>query len=365
MLDSPPAKPTVSVIIVTANGLPYLDRCLAAVMREVDDRDTVIVVDNGSTDGGPQFIRKAYPRVRLVANRENCGFARACNQGAALATGCILVFLNQDTEVQAGWLGGLIAPLQEGNDVGLTTSCLLLMSAPDRIDLCGQDVHYTGLVFGRGHGKPAARAGGPCDVDAVSGASFAIGRELWDQLQRLDQGFFMYYEETDLSWRAQLAGFRCRYVPESRAFHDYRRHHSDLRLYYSFRNREIMLLKNWSLPTLALLAPALLIAELLELGLALSHGWRGARAKALSLGWIALHLRQIRRMRAAARTQRTLPDAHLLSSLTAEVRPTIELGPTAHVLVALANGVFRANRWAAVRLLERRRPGGSRQDALP
>lgn len=362
MLDAASPRPTACIVIVTYNGLRYLDRCLATVFQQLGEQDEVIIVDNCSTDGGPQFIREFYPAARLVENRRNCGFAAACNQGARLATGRVLVFLNQDTEVQPGWLDGLVEALDSRSDVGLTTSRLLLMSSPDRINLCGQDVHYTGLVFGRGYGKAAASHSLPCDVDAVSGASFAISRELWERLGGFDECFFMYYEETDLSWRAHLAGYRCRYVPTSLAWHDYHRSAlTETALYYSFRNRALLLLKSWSCGALLLLAPALLTAELLEVGLVLMQGRRGLRAKVRSNGWIALHLRQIHRMHAAAQAQPRVPDAVILRSLAADIRPTPDdFGVVSRTIVALANGLFRANRQAALWLLGSVAPDGQR-----
>lgn len=353
--DSVPDRHTVSIIIVTYNGLNYLATCLHSVFCDVLDTDEVIVIDNKSTDGSPQFMQETFPAVRVIENQDNHGFAAACNQGACLATGDVLVFLNQDTEVRPGWLSGLVEALDAERGVGLTTSRLLLMAAPDRIHLCGQDVHYTGLVFGRGYGQPAASQDVPGDVNAVSGASFAIRRELWERLGGFDESLYMYYEETDLSWRAQLAGYRCRYAPDSQALHDYRPDRpSESRLYYSFRNRTLLLLKNWRGITLLLLLPALLVAELLELGLALTQGWRGLRAKGKSYWWIATHLAQVRRMRASAQAQRRVSDVAILLSLVADIRPTTDdPGIAQHLIVAVANIIFRVNRGIALWLLRR------------
>lgn len=346
--------PAVSIVIVTYNGRPYLANCLASLLAQAGHDGEVVVVDNQSTDGGPQFVRERFPAVRLIENQDNRGFAAACNQGANLAAGRILVFLNQDTVVFPGWLAELLAPLVLHEDVGLTTSRLRLMSDPDRLHLCGQDVHFTGLVFGRGFGQPAASQQQPIDVDAVSGASFAIRRELWERLGGFEERLFMYYEETDLSWRVRWAGYRCRYAPDSVALHDYRSSApSEGRLYYSFRNRALLLLRNWQPGTLLLLAPALLAAELLEWGQALAQGRRGLRAKLRSYGWLFTHGGQVRQMRAAAQAQRRVSDAAMLASMTAVVDP-VETGyhPALRAFIAGANLLFRLNRRAALRLLD-------------
>lgn len=356
MGDSPAphaAAVTVSIVIVTYNGRPYLANCLTSVLAQAGHDVKVVVVDNKSSDGSPQFIREHFPAVRLAENRENRGFAAACNQGAQVANGDVLIFLNQDTVVFPGWLAELVAPLALQDDVGLTTSRLRLMSDPDRLHLCGQDVHFTGLVFGRGYGQPAASQPTPCDVDAVSGASFAIRRELWQRLGGFDEALYMYYEETDLSWRVRWAGYRCRYAPDSVALHDYRSSAPSVgRLYYSFRNRALLLLRNWQPGTLLLLAPALLAAELLEWGQALAQGRRGLRAKLRSYRWLFTHGGQVRQMRADVQAQRRVTDAAMLASMTAVVDPVENnYHPALRAFIAGANLLFRLNRRAALRVL--------------
>lgn len=335
----------VSAIVVSYNGRRYLDDCLRTVLEQLVPGDELIVVDNASTDDSPDLVRERYPEARLVRNTENRGFAAACNRGARLASGEVLVFLNQDTWVQPGWLWALIDCLQREETVGLTTSQVLMMSDPDRVHLCGQDVHFTGLVFGRGYAMRATSLQDACDVNAISGGSFAIRRKLWEKLGGFDETLYMYYEDTDLSWRAQMAGYRCRYAPASQVLHDYRPDSpSDSRLYYTFRNRWLLLLKNWRLPTLALLTPAFLVAEMLELGLALKVGRRGIRAKARSYGWIATHLGAVRRMRAAAQAGRTVSDAEILAKYLVILQPQeMPMRAVGNLCIAACNVLFALN----------------------
>ncbi|MFZ2361175.1 MAG: glycosyltransferase family 2 protein [Anaerolineae bacterium] len=345
LAKSAPAGPTASVVIVTYNGMVYLPACLQSVYRELLDADEVIVVDNRSTDGGPQLIRERFPTVRVIENLDNRGFAAACNQGARLATGQVLVFLNQDTEVRPGWLRGLIEGLGAASGAGLTTSKHLLMTQSDRINLCGQDMHFSGLSFARGFMEPAERLSAPAWVGAVSGASFAIRRELWEQLGGFDEGLFMYYEETDLCWRARLAGYRSQYRPDSTLLHDYRPgQHSYARLYYSKRNRHILLLKHWRWPTLVLLLPSLLVAELLDLGQSALIARDGLRAKLKAYGWLASHAAQVLGSRRQVQRMRTAKDWELLASCTATVS-LLELsgGKLTHAVLAVINGLFWLN----------------------
>jgi GT2 family glycosyltransferase len=338
--------------MVTYNGREYLEDCLRSVLGELGPGHEMVVVDNASTDGTPDFIQRVYPQLRLITNEINRGFAAACNQGAELASGDVLVFLNQDTHVAPGWLRALIAPLAGPSSIGLTTSRLVLMGRPDHIQACGQEVHYTGLVFGRGFGLPSDDINSPATVAAVAGTSFAVRSTLWEELGCFDETFFMYYEETDLSWRAQLAGYRCLYVPDSVIEHDWGAvRPSALRLYCSFRNRCLMLLKNWRWRTLLLLLPALVLAELIEWGLALTCGRRGLLAKVRANSWLLAHVRQIVKLHRRTQAIRTVCDADILEQRSQRVWPQVVTGGFAgRVAVAACNLLFLANHWAAHRV---------------
>ena len=243
-----------------------------------------------------------------------------------------------------GWLQGLLEPLTSDGSVGLVTSKLLLMSRPDQIQMCGQDIHYSGLVFGRGLLHPAAEYTRDEPVSAISGASFAIRRELWQRLGGFDEMYFMYYEETDLCWRAWLAGFASVYAPRSRVYHDYGLRPSPNSLYYSARNRWLLLLKHWRLPTLLLLAPGLLLAELVEWGAMLLYGRQGLSAKFRATGWLVKNMPALVDRRRVAGPTRIKPDWFLLEHCTPVIKPTLVTGGLAgKILLLPVNLLFWLN----------------------
>ncbi|MBN1933726.1 MAG: glycosyltransferase family 2 protein, partial [Anaerolineae bacterium] len=338
------ALPLLSIIVVGYNGCRYLEKCLAALQDDVTDGTEIIVVDNASTDGSADLVAVRFPTVRLIRNETNRGFAAACNQGAHVAKGDILVFLNQDTEVTQGWLLSLIEPLAQSN-IGLTTSKVLQMGRPGRIHLCGQDVHYTGLVFSRGFQDPVEYLLDAKIINAVSGASFAVRRKLWEALGGFDETFYMYYEETDLSWRAQLQGYNSYYVPASMVLHDYQEVGPGYnQLYHSMRNRVLMNLKNWQWPTLLLLAPGLLLAEVIEWFLAWRCGQPGLRAKLHTLGWLLTHPQVILRVRRCVQSNRSVSDAEILKTRTYRLNPvTVTGGVLGRSITRLCNGLFAIN----------------------
>ncbi len=156
----------------------------------------------------------------------------------------------------------------------------------------------------------------------------------------------MYYEETDLSWRALSAGYRCRYAPASQALHDLAPGTpGDARLYYNPRNRMLLLLKHWHVGTLLLLSPALLVAEVLDWDWRWRMAGAGSAPKERATGGSARIWRSCAACASAPACSGRLPDAALLRLLAANVRPaTGSIGALARGIVAIANLVFRANR---------------------
>ena len=304
-----------SVIIVLYNGLKYLEALFAALSPQLTSADELILVDNASQDGSVDWVKQHLPHHKLVKNPKNLGFALACNQGARLASGEYLVFLNQDTQPLPGWLEGLLESFKEDTCVGLTTSQVLMMQQPDLIHMCGMQIHYSGLPFGRGLMQPRDALIQTAQVGSVSGASFAIRRSLWEDLGGFDEFLYMYSEEIDLSWRACLAGFDCLYTPASQVLHDnWSERPGYLSLYYSKRNRYILLYKYWHWRTLLLLSPGLLLADFFDLAHSLRLGSRGLKASLSAWAWILTHFKSVLKVRKLAQTRRLRGDLTLLES---------------------------------------------------
>ncbi len=324
--------------------MQYLRACLDSLACEMNVGCEVILIDNASTDGSYETICTHYPQYCCTRNSTNNGFAAACNQGAALAQGDFLVFLNQDTRVCPGWLEGLLEPLRRDPAVGLATSKVLLMSRPGQINMCGQDIHFSGLAFARGLLRPPDEFDKAGPVSSVSGAAFAIRRTLWQHLGGFDERLFMYYEETDLCWRAWQAGYASYFTPHSLVYHDFGLRSSSKALYYSARNRWVLLLKHWRLPALLLLSPGLLLAELAEWGLMLINGRQGLSAKLRAYGWLARNIPGILRSRKSSLRTRTRPDWYLLHHCTATLAPKIHRGGwVGKILLVPMNFLFWLN----------------------
>jgi N-acetylglucosaminyl-diphospho-decaprenol L-rhamnosyltransferase len=206
--------PEISVVVVNYNGARWLDVCLSTLLETAPPRTEVIVVDNASSDESRALLQR-YAEVRVLPLDENRGFAGGNNAGARVARGDLLVFLNNDTRVRAGWLDALRAPLQQDAGIGFTTARLVYMHDPSIIDSAGDGWTRWGGAFKRGHGRSAEAFGTPGEVFGACGAAFMMRRTLFEELGGFDEDFFLAFEDVDLSFRARLLGSRCLYVPEA------------------------------------------------------------------------------------------------------------------------------------------------------
>jgi hypothetical protein len=318
MDTTPPlVAPRASIITVNFNGLHHMVKYLPSVYASRGNFE-VIIADNGSRDGSLEHITSHYPAVQTLPLGANIGFSAANNKAVGIARGEILVFLNPDTQVHPDWLLHLLRPFDDPS-VGLTTSKILLMSNPDRINTCGNTIHISGLVLCRGLGKGKDLFVKPEEVAAVSGAAFAIRRDLFTQLGGFDEKFFMYLEDTDLSLRSRLAGWKCVSAPESLVWHDYALRFGSQKVFDYECNRYRMLLKSLRWPTLFVLGPVFLLAEMISWGFILWSDPSNWRNKLRAYGEIKIHWREILRTRSVSQAQRRRRDRDLLRFMGSEL----------------------------------------------
>ena len=247
-----------AVIIPVWNGRADLPRCLDALLAQDYPDFQVIAVDNASDDNSADLIASEYPAVTLLRQATNRGFAGACNAGLRHAiTGDrpadVMILLNQDTEVQPGWLAGLVAPLAADPRTGMTGSKALYPDGTIQHAGADLDPQVGGLHRGLGEAD-TGQWDQPGEVDFLSGVSLAISRAAYDATGGLDEGFSpVYFEDVDWCYRVRAAGFRLLYAPASVLIHHERSAQADgsyASVYPYQRNRLRLLLKHWPLERL-------------------------------------------------------------------------------------------------------------------
>lgn len=224
----------LSVIIVNWNAREFLARCLETVFASEFDGDfEVIVVDNNSPDGSVEFIRERYPRVKVIANRDNPGFARGNNQAIREARGEYILLLNPDTEIKPDTLQVMADFMRERPDCGMA-GCKVLNPDGTLQPACRRSIPTPADAFFKLAGISRLFPRSPrfarynltylpedrlCAVDAVSGSFLFTRREVVEKIGLLDERFFMYGEDLDWCRRAQQAGYRNYYVPAASIVH--------------------------------------------------------------------------------------------------------------------------------------------------
>jgi GT2 family glycosyltransferase len=239
------------VIILNHNGRRFLDSCLPAVAgQEVAGGCEVLLVDNGSDDGSLDHVRKAYRWVRILELGRNTGFSTANNTAMREARGRHLVLLNNDTRVREGWLAALVSVADANPRAGAVTSKLVFADRPGVIQNAGVLLLDDGGGGDRGAGEQdRGQYDEPGPVFGFCGAAALLRREMLADVGCLDETFFAYYEDTDLSWRMRLRGWSVLYEPGAVVEHVHSATSGERSFFFAFhadRNRLFMLLKNAS-----------------------------------------------------------------------------------------------------------------------
>jgi hypothetical protein len=210
----------ISVIVLNWNGRHLLNGCLFSLRHQTFRDFETILVDNGSTDGSVDYVRSSFPEVRIVALDRNLGFSAGNNRGIMVARGDFIFFLNNDTEVHPDMLEELHRVIEiDPADVGSWAVKMLRWDRRDIIDNCGCAYSAFGAGYQAGSGELNDTYLAQEWVFGASGGAGCHRRSLLDEIGMFDEDFFYNNEDVDLSFRAQLAGYRCHFVPKAIVYH--------------------------------------------------------------------------------------------------------------------------------------------------
>jgi len=258
--------PLISIVILNYNGKDFVEQCLKSVLNADYPNFEVILVDNASTDGSPKLVKKVFgsdPRLKVIQNNKNLGFAEGNNIGVKIAKGDYIVFLNNDTEVDPDWIEELVGGIKSDSTIGIAQSKLLSLSNRKTIDCTGGFIDHYGWSHRRGEGKEDRQQCNRVDeIFYAVGAAMAIKRDVLSKTGVFDSRYFIYFEDVDLCWRVWLSGYRVVFVPTSIVFHMVRgtmKRQPVRTIFLSCKNNITTLLKNYELQNVAKYLPVNLI----------------------------------------------------------------------------------------------------------
>jgi GT2 family glycosyltransferase len=247
--------PLISTVILNWNGREYLPSCLRSVKRQTYSNTEIILVDNASTDGSVEAVRNSFSDLRLVVNPKNMGYGGGNNRGIREARGRYIFLLNSDTEIEENCLELLLRCIETDQAIGVTTPKIVFYDRRDIIDAAGLCIYPDGLSIGRGRLERQEKYDRSEEVFFGSGCASLYRKEMLEEIGLLDADFFAYAEDTDLGWRARLAGWKAYYVPQAMVYHHHSKTlgaYSPLKAFLVERNRIWVAWKNFPLSILFL-----------------------------------------------------------------------------------------------------------------
>jgi GT2 family glycosyltransferase len=312
------------VVVPNWNGLDSLADCLNSLQAQSVEAH-IIVVDNGSTDGSLEMLSEHYPDIEVIRHRKNKGFAGGVNPGfkRAIKLGSkYAAAFNNDAVADRQWLEKLVNELEASQGHGIAT-CKLLNASGQQLDSAGDYYTVWGLPYPRGRNESDIhKYDGQTDVFAASGGASLYRVKMLENVGLFDEDFFAYYEDVDLSFRAQLAGWKVVYVPAAVAYHQISATSSKIKgfsTYQTLKNLPILLLKNVPGRFLFRLSWRLLVVQALFFGRAVmrGQGWAAVKGKAKCVWLFPGTLRKRRRIQ----QQKKVSDEYIWASLVHDLPP--------------------------------------------
>lgn len=259
----------VSIIILNWNGKKFLKNCLISLKKVNYQPLEIIVVDNHSSDGSQDYVKRFHPQVKLIENRENYGFAKGNNLGFKAASGDYLLFLNNDTQVTPDFLKTMMVNFQKDSLIGCVQPQMRVMDQPNLIDEVGAYLTATGFLYHFGYRKDyrQKKYQKKRTIFSAKGACLLIPRKVLKKTGLFDEDFFIFFEETDLCFRIWLAGYKVIYEPKSVIYHvvggdTTDKYKYERRIYLIFKNMNCCYLKNFGLFNFLRIYPFFLAVQL-------------------------------------------------------------------------------------------------------
>ncbi len=279
--------PRVTINLLGWNSKNYLKQAIESILNQTYPKIETVFIDNGSKDGSIDFVKKNFPEVKIIDNRENLGYAQGHNIGISKAKGKYVICANPDIILEDDFVSRAVEVLEQGPRIGALSGKLLQMREygikTNIIDSTGFKIVRSRRVIDRGSGEEdLGQYQRKERVFGVSGALSVFSKKALEDVkifnEYFDPDFENYKEDIDLSWRLNLYGWKCVYSPKAIAYHERgtalgakakgsdflreKKKHSFRAKYFSFKNQSLMLAKNDFLRYYLLDLPFILFYEL-------------------------------------------------------------------------------------------------------
>lgn len=249
-------NPTISILVLNCNGLCHLKDCFTSLFKQAYPNYKIFLIDNNSTDGSIEYTKKHFPKVKIIKFKENLGFAKAYNEAVKLVKENFLLFLNNDTKVDKDWLKELMNAMQKDDKIACCTSKIVLFDKPNVLNSAGGGITQMGSGYDIGFLENESKFN-ESKFTCACGCSMLIKRKVFNEVGGFDSSYFIYFEDTDLSWRIWLYGYKIVYVPTSVVYHKFGAFSgfsfdSPMRVYHGQKNKITNIIKNFEIKNLIL-----------------------------------------------------------------------------------------------------------------
>lgn len=281
----------ITVVIPNYNGIKYMADCLESLRQQEEGTPafTVLVVDNGSTDGSvellkeynksghrrkseqqnvPEVVAGADMDLQTILLQENTGFCHAVNVGIQASETPYVILLNNDTKVKSGFVKGLYKAIIRDAKNFSVSSQMLMWDKPELIDDAGDRYNVLGWAYARGKGKPAEAYNKATEVFAACGGASIYRKSVFEEIGYFDEEHFAYLEDLDIGYRARIYGYRNFYEPSAQVLHfgsaSTGSRYNEFKTKLSSANNIYVIGKNMPILQLLLNAPFLLLGFLVK-----------------------------------------------------------------------------------------------------
>ena len=317
----------VSIIIPHWNGIDILSECIDSLNNTEYSNFEIIVVDNYSSDESVKWLKANHPKIKIIENDKNYGYAGGCNRGINNSKGDYIVFLNNDTIHKKDWLSNLVTFMNKHPDCAAVQPKILNYYERDKFDYAGgAGGHMDILCYPFARGRLFLEQeidNNQYDDDApcfwAAGTAIMVRKEFFLEVEKFDENFFAHMEEIDLCWRLQLKGHNIYVNPKSVIYHKNAVSlpmTSIKKFMLNHRNSLMMLLSNYKVLTTLYLFPIRYMLELVAILYALTKlDFRHMFGVIQAHLWILFHIHIIFYKRIKINRLRTIGDYEIMKSM--------------------------------------------------